>query len=96
MPDNLKVGVIGAKIVLNTTITLTGFVSAKIYYKKPDSDVSTGSFTAVEESDTSISYTTVGSGELDVAGIWGWESYVVLSDFSGYGERVFDQIDPHL
>ncbi len=95
MPNNLKVGVIGGKIILTVTETLVNPTVMKIYYKKPVTG-DTGSFTAVEETSTSISYTTTASGEIDVDGIWGWESYVEMDGFTGYGDRVFDQVDPHL
>lgn len=69
------VGVVGYKIILNVVIDISGASVRKISYRKPDG--TTGQWTAAEESTTSISYTTTAITDLDQAGIWSLQSYVV-------------------
>lgn len=80
-------GDIGTKIILNTGADLSTGTVFRIYYRKPNGQ--TGYWTAQKESDnTSISYTTIDSGDLDVAGTWQLQSYVEISGWKGFGQAV--------
>lgn len=80
-------GDIGTKIILNTGSDLSTGTLFKIYYRKPDG--TTGFWTAQKESDnTSISYTTLSSSDLDVVGTWVLQSYVEISGWKGFGVSV--------
>ncbi len=80
-------GDIGTKIILNTGADLSTGTVFKIYYRKPNGE--TNYWTAQKESDnTSISYTTIDSGDLDITGTWQLQSYVEISGWKGFGQVV--------
>jgi len=75
----------GLKIILNVSATITGGSAWKIYYEKPSGD--TGSWTAIEESSTSISYTTTGTADIDEVGTWQLQAWVTTPGWVLYGEK---------
>lgn len=78
-------GDIGTKIRLNARYDISGADTPekrKIKYKKPDG--TTGEWQAVIEG-TQYAYYLTQSGDLNVAGKWDVQIYVVLSAWSGHG-----------
>jgi len=72
----LHVGDEGIKIVLDVKTSISTSTAWLIHYRKPDK-TTTGSWTAVKESSTSISYTlAAGGADLDTAGNWELQAYV--------------------
>jgi hypothetical protein len=67
-------GAIGLKIILTTTASVVGATVRKIRYQKPSGAV--GEWTAVQETGTSISFTTTVASDLDEAGDWNLQAYV--------------------
>lgn len=86
----IYVGDIGVKLILNTTADISSASVRKIYYKKPSG--TTGSWTAGEESSTSISYTTT-SGDIDEAGKWTLQAYVEKGTWKLYGTEASLTVD---
>jgi len=82
----------GLKIILNVGIDITGSTVWKIYYQKPISE-DTGSWTASQESSTSISYTTL-ADDIDEYGVWKFQSYVETPIWKLYGAKTKLTVEP--
>ena len=87
--NKVYVGDVGTDIVLNTGVDISAATTLKIKYKKPGGSVE--EWDGVLEGTTSIKYTTV-TGDLDTAGLWSFQAYVVLPSWTGHGELVQHQI----
>lgn len=83
----VHVGAIGKKIILNVTATISSSTVRRIYYEKPDSNTR-AYWDAVEESSTSISYTTLLATDLDKVGKWRLHAYVEYPGYKLMGEEV--------
>lgn len=77
------VGALGKKIVLNVGVDISAATTRQIKYEKPDG--TTGYWTAVEESTTSISYTTTAATDLDDKGNWKLQAYIVTPTWTDHG-----------
>lgn len=88
--NKIYVGDIGTKIKLNAGESITIQTTLEIRYKKPDG--TTGTWIAsVEDSNYAI-YVTL-SGDLDQAGTWEFQIYVVLpASWTGLGDTYTHEI----
>lgn len=77
------VGAIGQKIILNVEADISAATTRQIKYEKPDG--TSGYWTAVEESTTSISYTTTAATDLNLDGNWELQAYVVTPAWTDHG-----------
>lgn len=64
-----------------------------MYYRKPSG--TTGTWSAELYDSTSLQYQTI-SGDLDEAGTWHLQPYIVTDDWQGYGEPVSLEVHPTL
>lgn len=76
------IGDVGTVIVLDTGSTITDATSVKIKYLRPDG--SNGEWTGTIYETTKVKY-ILQAGDLNVAGTWKLQAYVVLPTWSGYG-----------
>lgn len=85
-------GAVGRKIVLKVYVDITSATILRIKYTKPDG--TRGYFDAIENTPTSMSYTTVSKSDLDVLGTWILQAYVVTPTWSDHGNiaRLFVKI----
>lgn len=75
---------IGVKIVLETDIDISAYTTIEIHYRKPGGD--SGTWTAtIESGNTSLSYTSV-SGDINEAGTWRLQAYVITPTWTQHGE----------
>lgn len=93
MPDiHTKDG--GIKLILEVGVDISQAVVFKIQYKK--SDNTSGVWTAIKETSTSISY-VIQQGDLSVAGQWKVQAVIEWADYKRYGKmanfRVIETID---
>lgn len=79
-------GTIGQKIILNVGVDISTATTRRIKYLKPDG--TEGYWSAAEESTTSISYTTTAATDLNIAGTWRLQAYVVTPSWTTHGEMV--------
>jgi len=77
------IGAIGKKIVLNVGVNISAATTRQIKYEKPSG--TTGYWTAVEESTTSISYTTTAATDLNEDGNWKLQAYIVTPTWTDHG-----------
>jgi len=86
-PARVHVGDTKTEIILDCGTDVSSLTSAKILYQKPNGV--TGSWTATKKTGapTKIHYIT-GASDLDVAGVWILQAYVVMPAWSGHGEEV--------
>jgi len=77
---------VGVKIILNVVTNISTSTLREIKYKKGDGKTY-GKWTAVQESVTSISYTTQ-ANDLDMQGTWKLQSYVECPAWEMYGDEV--------
>ena len=96
--DKIYVGDINTIIALDSQgVVLTGAGVLKIKYIKPSG--STGEWVAtVDPGDTNVAIYTTALNDLDVAGIWAFQTYAELpSGWKGHGEiakqRVYEPIE---
>ena len=87
----LFVGDIGKKIILTVGVDISAATTRRIIYRKPNGK--TGYFTASQETTTSISYTTTAVTDIDEAGGWQFQAYVVTSTWTQYGTIVREDIE---
>lgn len=80
---SVNVGAIGQKIILNVGVNIAAATTRWIEYLKPDGTSSY--WTAVQETTTSISYTTTAATDLDVSGSWQLQAYVVTPTWTDHG-----------
>jgi hypothetical protein len=78
------IGDIGVKIILDVGIDITAATAQKIKYRKPSGEF--GSWTAVQETSTSISYTTIAATDLNEIGNWLLQSYVITPSWTLSGK----------
>ncbi len=71
-------------LVLDCGINVAGATVKKIFYKKPDK--TTGEYLATAAG-TKLSYTFL-DGQIDMAGIWQFQSYVEIGGKKATGEIV--------
>jgi hypothetical protein len=83
--NKVYVGDIGTEIILDAKEDISTATTVEIRYKKPDG--TTGAWTGAVYDTTKGRYVTV-SGDLDQAGSWYLQLYVVLPSWSGHGETV--------
>ena len=76
-------------IVLDTGIDLTLASVTKIIYKKPSGRK--GEFTATVFETTKLRYQFTNT-DLDIAGYWTFQAYVVIGGLNAYGEIVGQRI----
>ena len=81
----IYVGDIGTDIILDTGMDLAGATTLKMKYKKPNAVI--GEWTGTVTATTKIKHTSL-AGELDVAGKWVLQAYVVIAGWTGHGESV--------
>jgi len=74
-------GMVGLKIILNTG-NIADLTTLKILYQKPSG--TSGEWTAVAESASSLSYTTQ-AGDIDEAGNWKLQAYGEGTAWQGPG-----------
>ena len=79
-------GTIGQKIILSVGVDISAATTRQIKYRKPDG--TTGAWTAIEESTTSISYTTTAVTDLNISGTWQLQAYVITPSWTTHGEIV--------
>lgn len=84
MAHRAFVGDTGTKIILDVGQDITDATVLEVRYKKPSTQ--TGSWTAVQESRTKLSYVT--GNVFDEAGEWKVQAYVATPSWSGLGETV--------
>ena len=84
---------VGTVFLVNTTVDLTLATTHNLIVYKPDG--TTATWTGTDTATTKITYTTTttGSGgsqtwDLDQAGVWSLQAYVVLPSGTWYGETV--------
>jgi len=77
------IGALGKKIVLNVGIDISAATTRQIKYEKPDG--TTSYWTAIEESTTSISFTTTAATDLDLDGNWKLQAYIVTPTWTDHG-----------
>ena len=80
-------------IKLDTVFDISAATSLKILYKKPDE--TTGEWIGYLSGTTLVAYDVL-DGDLDQAGTWQLQSYVVVGGDKGYGEVVYWTIDENL
>lgn len=78
------IGDTGVKIILEVGTDITSATTRKIKYRKPSGD--SGSWTAIQESSISISYTTTAATDLNEAGRWRLQAYVVTPSWTLSGK----------
>jgi len=78
------IGDTGVKIILEVGTDITSATTRKIKYRKPGGD--SGSWTAIQESSISISYTTTAATDLNEAGRWRLQAYVVTPSWTLSGK----------
>lgn len=92
MADTIFVGDKGTEIVLDTSEDITLATSVSIRVVKPDATVV--SWTGSIYSTTKVRYVSdLTTSDFDQQGEWVLQAYVVLPDWSGYGEKVELQVD---
>jgi hypothetical protein len=80
---------IGTKIIVDTTVDITGYSQLRIQYKKPDEAETAGYWPAVPEGpevDGKISYITQSADDLDVAGAMCIQSDIIIPLWVGRGK----------
>ena len=77
-------GSIGQKIICDCGVDISLATTRTIKYQKPNG--TTGSWTAAQETTTSISYTTTAITDLNFTGIWRFQSYVITPTWTHHGE----------
>ena len=77
------VNTVGKKIVLRVGVDISAATTRQIKYEKPSG--TTGYWTAVEESTTSISYTTTAATDLNEDGNWRLQAYIVTPTWTEHG-----------
>lgn len=82
-------GAIGLKIVMATTVDVSGATLVRLKYKKPSG--AAGYWGGMVETPTSVSYTTVSEYDLDEAGVWEIQAYVEKGGYKLHGR--FDELD---
>jgi len=85
-------GFVGLKIILSTVIDISAGTVFKIFYRKPSNQV--GEWVAVKETNSSVSYTTTGTSDLDEAGVWEFQAYVETPSWKGFGKDT-GRLDVH-
>jgi hypothetical protein len=80
-------------IELETNYDISAATEAKILYTKPDG--TNGEFVGGVSSTTKVSY-TVEAGDLDQAGTWIMQAYVLIGGKIGYGGKVYVSVEPNL
>jgi hypothetical protein len=87
---------IGVQFQLNTGINIATATTANIHYRKPSG--TTGSFTGATASGTHVVYTTTDATQLDEAGVWELQAYVVTPSWTLRGTiakiRVVEALKP--
>ena len=83
--DTLFIGDTGTQIILDCGSNISTATILHIVCRKPDGTKVTWS--GVLEGTNTIKY-TVGTGDLDVAGVWKLQSYVDMPGWKGYGDVV--------
>ena len=78
------VGATGKKIVCRCYIDISAATTKQIKYEKPDG--TDGAWDASEETTTSLSYTTTAATDLNIAGDWKFQPYVVTPTWTEHGE----------
>jgi hypothetical protein len=74
---------IGIKLIAECGTDITAATTRQIKYRKPDG--TSGAWTAVQETGTSISYTVV-SGDIDFTGDLQIQAYVITPTWTLYGD----------
>ena len=98
MADKFYVGDVGTDIILDCEETITGATGTKIKYKKPDG--TSGEWTAAVYDDAESDYTssclkyTTQADDLDIDGLWHFQTYLTLSGWTGSGETAGQMIYP--
>ncbi len=87
--NKVYVGDTGTKIKLDAGEDISTQTTLKIKYKKPSG--STGEWVASVEDTNYAVYTTI-SNDLDEAGIWKFQIYIVLPTWEGHGETLSERI----
>ena len=84
--QSIFVGAIGQKIILEVDVDISAATTRRIYYRRSDGTL--GYWTAIEETTTSISYTTTAATEIPVGndGIWKLQAYIVTPTWTNHGE----------
>ncbi|GAH06227.1 unnamed protein product, partial [marine sediment metagenome] len=77
-------GDIGTKIELNAEIDISLATSLIIRYKKPDGSI--GEWTAILSGTEKAYYNTLAE-DLDVVGVWQVQLSIVMSEWTGDGEK---------
>ena len=79
----VHVGDVGVQIIFDLGEDLASATVQKIKYRKPSGVY--GEFSAVVDG-TRIQYTTIAATDLDVAGKWTIQAYVVMTGWSGHSD----------
>ena len=74
------VGDLGVKIILDCGTSIAAATTRTIKYRKPGGEVK--SWTGTQETTTTISYTTTAATDLDEAGTWQLQAYVVTPSWT--------------
>lgn len=91
--ETIFVGDVGVKIVLNVGVDISAAILRKIKFKKTNGSVS--QWNAAEETSTSLSYITA-NGDIDLAGIWEFQSYVETPTWKLHGGKIKLQVEGSL
>jgi hypothetical protein len=71
------------KLILDVKADISSATTMRIYYRKPDG--TSGYWTASAEGDRAIYY-KIQAADLDIAGIWKVQPYVIIDDEETYGD----------
>lgn len=84
--QSVFVGAIGQKIILDVGVDISAATTKQIKYRRADGTLST--WTAAEETTTSISYTTTAATDIPIGndGIWKLQAYVITPTWTDHGE----------
>lgn len=74
-------------ITLETNISLAAATVTRIHYKKP---TGTTGYWSASVSGTTLTY-NVANADIDVAGLWEFQSYVEFSGEKSYGDIVYKE-----